>query len=138
MLSEQARKWLRQKFEKWAGTFYDGPRPPEERLRQQATDFANMFPHATRAMWVNFASGLAEEVWKSAYLHGVEWAAREDMDAMPDPETIMNEIDPEWRDSPSVLEGDPDEVVPEETTERALQAREIKAFDRAMGRTRRF
>lgn len=135
MLSDRARKWLRNRFEKWAGTFYQGPRPPEERLRQQAIDFANMFPNATREQWVNFTSGLAEEVWRSAYLHGVEWAAREDMDL--DPEEVMDQIDPEWRDSPAVLE-DPERVVPEEMNERSLQAREISMFDRAMGRTRRF
>lgn len=136
MLSDRARKWLRQRFEKWAGSFYDGPRPPEERLRQQATDFANMYPHATRAMWVNFAAGLAEEVWKSAYLHGVEWTEREEMDALPDPDHEMDQIDPEWRDSPALIE-DPDSIVPEEATERSAQAREIAAFERATGRAMR-
>lgn len=136
MLSDRAKKWLRQRFEKWAGSFYQGPRPPEERLRQQAVDFANMFPAATREQWVNFAAGLAEEVWRSAYLHGIEWAEREDMDALPDPETIMDQIDPEWRDNPAPLE-DPDCIVPETVNERELQAREITMFERATGRAMR-
>lgn len=136
VLSDRARKWLRNRFEKWAGTFYQGPRPPEERLRQQAIDFANMYPNATRAMWVNFAAGLAEEVWKSAYLHGVEWTEREEMDALPDPDHEMDQIDPEWRDAPAELE-DPDSIVPEEATERSMQAREIAAFERATGRAMR-
>lgn len=136
MLSDRARKWLRQRFEKWAGSFYDGPRPPEERLRQQATDFANMYPHATRAMWVKFASGLAEEVWRSAYLQGVEWAERENMGTLPDPDKIMDAIDPEWRDNPAPLE-DPDRIVPHAVTEGELQAREITRFEQAQGRAKR-
>lgn len=135
MLSDRAKRWLRNRFEKWAGSFYQGPRPPEERLRQQAIDFANMYPSASRENWVNFAAGLAEEVWKSAYIHGVEHAAREDFDL--DPEVVMNDIDPEWRDSPSVLL-DPEQIVPEEVTERSLQAREIAMFDEALGRKRRW
>lgn len=137
MLSDRARKWLRQRFEKWAGTFYDGPRPPEDRLREQVVLFANMYPNATRAVWVEFATGLAEEVWRSAYLQGVEWAEREDMGLLPDPERIMDEIDPEWRDSPSALE-DPDRIVPETIADRQLQARELTTFERVVGRARKF
>lgn len=137
MLSDRARKWLRQRFEKWAGTFYDGPRPPEDRLREQVVLFANMYPNATRAVWVEFATGLAEEVWRSAYLQGVEWAEREDMGLLPDPDRIMDEIDPEWRDSPSALE-DPDRIVPETIADRQLQARELTTFERVVGRARRF
>ena len=133
MLSDRMKKWLRNSFEKLAGSFYQGPKPPEERLRQHAVDFANMYPNATRQHWVNFAAGLAEEVWRSAYVHGLEWSAREDMDALPSPEEVMDQIDPEWRDSPSVLE-DPDRIVPEKVETGALQAREIGMFQRVTGR----
>lgn len=135
MLSDRAKKWLRNRFEKWAGSFYQGPRPPEERLRQQAIDFANMYPHATREQWVSFASGLAEEVWRSAWLQGVEWTERTDADL--NPEVVMDQIDPDWRHSQAFDLEDPERVVPDFVPDGKKQLSEMLLFER-MYANRRF
>ena len=127
MLSDRSRKWLRKRFEKLAGSFYSGPRPPEERLRQQAIDFANMYRFATREQWVSFAAAMAEEVWRSAYLAGVEWTEREEMDLRP--EAVMDQVDPFWRSSPAFELVDPDAVVSDVVPEGAREQMESARFE---------
>lgn len=105
-------KWLRRKVEKWAGTYYEGQKAPE-RLREQVIAFANMYPTATRGQFVEMAASLAEEAYAAGYLRGVEWAER-DPEPFPgaSPETIADEIDPDWKWRPAIqLEVPPGEVV---------------------------
>lgn len=68
------REWLRKLYDKLRGRFYEGPDPPE-RLRQAVNAYASMGEH-TMGDWIEFASRLAEESYRSGYLRGVEWHDR--------------------------------------------------------------
>lgn len=95
-LSDRARAWLRDKFEKAVGTYYEGEEPPE-RIGQQVIVFANMHPHATRAEWTEFAAEFARECYRAGYLRGVEWVERDEQrEGGPSPEEIANQLDPDW------------------------------------------
>ncbi len=105
--------WLRRQWERWVGKWYEGPTPPQ-RLREMVVLFANMYPHATRQEWVEFAAGHAGEAYTSGYVRGWERSER-DPEAMPwrvtNPEMIADEMDPGWRDGPSVLQGNAEMIV---------------------------
>ncbi len=107
-------RWLRNRAEAWIGQRYEGPAPPA-RLREQVISFANMYPHATRRMWENFASDFAEQCYRSGYIRGVEWAERDPdaFDPSVTPEMIADEMDPDWRWRPAVVLENPDGLVPE-------------------------
>lgn len=97
LLSDRAKAWLRTKFEKAVGEYYEGEEPPA-RIGQQVIVFANMHPHATRAEWTEFAAEFARECYRAGYLRGVEWVERDGApeEGTPTPEAIANEIDPDW------------------------------------------
>jgi hypothetical protein len=111
-------KWFRNTLERLLERYEEGERPPA-RLREQVIMFASMNPHATRAEWVTFAAGLAEEAYQSGYIRGVEWCERDESATAvgQTPEMIADAIDPSWRDRPwqpqVYLDGNPDAVVPE-------------------------
>lgn len=90
-------KWLRKAREKYLGTFYEGPDPPE-RLREMVIDFANHHPRATRVEWVDFAAGIADECFRSGYVRGYDYTERTP-DWRPDvpPEVLADWIDPTWK-----------------------------------------
>lgn len=67
---------VRKLAEKVAGTFREGPNPPD-RLRRAAEEFAAAHPKATRRQWLVFASAHAASSYRSGYLRGYEWAERE-------------------------------------------------------------
>ena len=107
--------WVKRQWERWVGVWYEGPEPPQ-RLGEMVVLFANMHPHATRAEWVAFASGHAGQAYMSGYVRGWERSER-DPDVMPwrvsSPNTIADEMDPGWREGPSVLEGNAEAIVGE-------------------------
>lgn len=116
MLSDRVKKWLRARLEKWAGTFYEGPEPPE-RFRDHAVFFANLNPRATREEWVEFATELSRETYSAGYYRGYEASERERGDAedfttLP-PDIIADQMDPEWRNSDAVVLDFPEAIVPE-------------------------
>lgn len=76
MLSDRLKAWLLGRAEKSLGVYREADEPPE-RLREQAADWGNQHPRATRREWFEFAVGLAEQAWRSAYIRGVEWAERD-------------------------------------------------------------
>jgi hypothetical protein len=136
ILSTRAQKWLRGKLEKWAGTFYDGPKPPE-RLREHIIMFANANPKATRVEWADFAIKFSESVFQSAYVRGIEHSERDpDIDdgRLP-PDMIADQMDPDWRWRPEVVLELPHEIVPDTRAEEAVIRETIAAVNL---RARRF
>lgn len=83
--------------EKVIDRFYEGPEPPE-RLEAEVIAFANAFPNATRAQWVEFASQQSGESYRSGFMRGFENAEREPVDPSVDPDAIADLLDPTWRD----------------------------------------
>lgn len=131
-------RWLAKKTEQVLGRFYEGPEPPA-RLRGLALAFANDHPHATRAEWLEFAAGHAEEAWRQAYVRGVAYVERDPEGWRPDvpPEEAMSFVDPDWRDSPAVDLRDPGREVPELWAEEDVSRdhlREAAALERAARR----
>lgn len=127
-------KWVRNAIESWIGTRYEGPQPPK-RLEQQVLSFAEFYPKATRAEWVEFATRFAEECYRIGYTRGVEWAER-DGEEGTDPEALMDEIDPDWRSSDPVKLTNPDGVPPEERddgTPNMGDIEDLRAQLRALG-----
>lgn len=116
MLAERVRKWLRARLEKWAGTYYEGPEPPE-RFRDHAVFFANLHPQATREDWVEFATELARETYMAGYTRGYEASEREQREDDPNPmfppDVIADQMEPEWRNSDAVILEFPEAIVPE-------------------------
>lgn len=114
-------KWVRDRLEKVLGRYAEGEEAPK-RLREQVISFANFFPKATRAQWVEFAASFAEQCYEAGYIRGVEWVERgpSALASDPTPEEIADQIDPTWRDRPwrpdQVLEGDANAAAPEERT----------------------
>jgi hypothetical protein len=122
-------RWLKRVIEKLFGRWNETYEAPE-RLREMVVLFANMHPHATRADWLEFAAGHAAEAYRSGYIRGWERSER-DAEAMPwattSPEVIADEMDPDWRRGPSVLEGDAAAIVGENApTAAELQAMQVK------------
>lgn len=105
-------KRVRDAIERWLGTYYEGPEPPE-RMTVQVTVFANVFPHATRAEWVAFAQRAIYEAYCSGYVRGAEYVERAPETWLPevDPTEIADATMPGWRDEPVVLHA---EVVDDE------------------------
>jgi hypothetical protein len=98
-------RWLKRTREKWLGTFYGGPEPPE-RLRRIALLFANDSPAATRAEWLEAMVHLAGEAYRSGYMQGWERNER-DAASVPwrqqPPDEVADALTPGWRNGPSVL-----------------------------------
>jgi hypothetical protein len=111
MITSRAKKWIRAWLEKLIGCFYEGEVPPQ-RLREIVTVWANEHPHATRAEWLTMVEEWGDEVYRSAFLRGVEYVERDPTFWKDiDPDLIADEIDPDWRWRPEVkLDGDPDFV----------------------------
>lgn len=107
-------KWVRDRVEKWLGSFYEGPDPPK-RLGEQVVAFANLRPLATRGDWIDFATNLAEECYRAGYLRGVEYTERDPEEPGGiTPEEIADQIDPDWRWRPMIeVEFPREEVIPE-------------------------
>ncbi len=101
--------WVKKTAEKLFGRWNEGPDPPP-RLRQMVLHFAHHHPRATRAEWTEFAAGLAEEAWRSAWVRGFEHVERSP-DWRPDvpPEVLADWIDGDqnrtWIEDPIHLEG---------------------------------
>lgn len=114
-------KWVRNKLEEWLERRYEGPDPPD-RLRAQVTSFAEQYPFATRAEWLEFAVMFARECYRVGYVRGFEWAER-DVERHPGaltPDELADMIDPGWREwSPPIDLTNPDVVVPEVRDEKA-------------------
>lgn len=72
-------RWWRRLVDKARGRFYEGPEPPD-RLGQMVSVFAAMYPRATVADWIQFASGHAEECYRSGFIRGVEYRTRSQSD----------------------------------------------------------
>ena len=89
------REFIRNTLEKWLGTFYEGPDAPS-RLRSLTLTFANGNPHATRKEWSGFATSLAEEAYRAAYIRGFEQRQLPSQKDMT-PEQIADILDPNWR-----------------------------------------
>ena len=95
------KRWLKKAAEKYAASFYEGPEPPQ-RLADMVTVFANMYPNATRAEWVSFASGHAQECYRSGFVRGYEAFERDDDPEWRHfrPEELADQMDPNWRWQP--------------------------------------
>lgn len=133
MLSDRVKKWLRARLEKWAGTFYEGPEPPD-RFRDHAVFFANLNPRATREEWVEFATELARETYSAGYMRGYEASEREqdedDGNTQLPPDLIADRLDPDWRNSDAVVLDFPDAIVPESVGEADLIREQIALVNR--------
>jgi hypothetical protein len=99
-----AARLLKRLCQRLFGTLDEGYAPPV-RYRELAMMFANRHPKATRADWVEFAAGMADEAHKAGFVLGWEadvctadkpWRA----DA---PERAAAALDPGWRWAPEVL-----------------------------------
>jgi len=99
-------KIIRNVLEKAFGRFYEGPECPE-RIADEAVEFANRNPIATREDWVIFAQDLAREAYKSGWQRGFEHVERAEtrfpwQEGMPD--DIANGVDPDWRANTSGID----------------------------------
>lgn len=109
MIAARVKRWIRVMLEKLLGYFYEGEAPPA-RLREIVTVWANEHPSATRAEWLAMVEEWGDEVYRTAYLRGVEYVERDPSfwDDI-DPDSIADMIDPDWRWRPGVkLEGEID------------------------------
>ena len=109
-------RWLKNWAEKFAKRYYEGPEPPE-RLHTEIKAFAKMYPHATRAEWVEFATAHSGGAYEEGYVRGFEYVERDREAWYPDvdPEVIADAVDPGWRwGEPFSVLDDPDKQVPEE------------------------
>ena len=124
--------------ERAAGSFYEGPEPPE-RLGEIVVAFANEHPHATRAEWVAFVIAHGGECYRSGYVRGFERAERDYRDPEISPEDTADSLDPDWRWQPGIeLTGEPDDVVMEVNDEDQMSADEIRRYqDSVIERNRR-
>ncbi len=108
-------RWVRRALERLAGVWYEGAQPPD-RFGEMVVYFANTNPRATREQWVQFATELAGETFRSGYLRGFERGER-DVEAQPwrqaDPDALADELDPDWRWSPDITLYGPADLIPE-------------------------
>lgn len=83
--------------EKLFGRYYEGPAAPQ-RLRFMVVEFAN-HTRATKEDWVEFATKLAEEAYRTGYQRGFEHAERDPepyRDDLP-PDVVADMLDPDWK-----------------------------------------
>lgn len=127
-------RWLKKVAAKWADTYHEGERAPS-RIAFEVAFFAKIYPRATRSQWAAMATSLAEQSYEAGYLRGVEWVERDpDQAPGPSPEEIMDEVDPNWRDSPPVVLDGSDVVLEEVSESEAIVAQMIEARHRSARR----
>jgi len=119
-------RWLRRSVERALNRYDEGPDAPS-RLMDMVVDFANDNPHATRAEWTAFAGAHAAECYRAGWTRGAEYVERVPELWRPDvpPEAMADALDPDWRNSPSVLD-DPGAPVPEVLDERRLEELQMR------------
>jgi hypothetical protein len=103
-------------MERLLARWEEGPDAPL-RLGEIVLAFANMYPKATRAEWVRFATLHAAECYRSGYVRGYEHVERlQDMGEMIEmSEAVADRLDPNWRWQPGItLEGKADAVPQDE------------------------
>lgn len=88
---------LRNLVERWTSRYYEGPEPPH-RLAQAVQAFVFFHPHATVAEWVKFTTEFGENCYRSGYVRGLEWAARDldRRDPVTDPERLLDRRRHDW------------------------------------------
>lgn len=132
-------RWLRSKAEKWIGTFYEGPEPPD-RIDQLVAAFVEMYPNATRGEWIKFAIEHGREAYRSGYQRGAEYTERtDDWHPQVPPEVVADAIDPDWRWRPmdrGIEYGDAQPVT-DEPDERKAVASEIARTVQSWVKSRR-
>ena len=72
--------------EKLALRYYEGPEPPR-RIAQQVRMFAELHFRVNADEWVQFATQLGEECYRSGYMRGVERSVR-DVNLVPEPHLL--------------------------------------------------
>lgn len=70
------QRLMRNLWERMRGRYYEGPDAPP-RLGEAVKTFAAMHPRASRKQWIDFATHIASESYKSGYVRGLEWAERD-------------------------------------------------------------
>lgn len=106
-------KLIKKTTEKILGKWEEGPEPPK-RLREYVTVFANRYPNATRAEWLEAAASLAEEAYRNGFQRGYEHSERDALPREFSPEQLADQLDPDWRWAPEVDLENPLGIVPNE------------------------
>lgn len=71
----RAARWLRRLLERLLDRWHEGPEPPR-RIREEARLFRHHNPQASVAEWERFATALAGNSYRDAFVRGFEWDAR--------------------------------------------------------------
>lgn len=129
MLADRVKRWWRNRKEKKKEAFYEGPIPPEHRLRKEALAFATLHPNALLAEWVEFATKLAIQSYREGWTRGYEYIERDKEPFREDlpPDVVADMIDRTWRESDPVALPEPlnrtvaAALSPQEIYERQLQ-----------------
>lgn len=82
--ARKVRRWLSRGLARIQGKLYEGP-GPTDRLLGFTHEFMALYPNATRLDWLKFAYGLGEEMYRSGYTRGYEYALAE-VQLLPPPE----------------------------------------------------
>lgn len=90
-------RFIKRAAEKYVNRYYEGPDPPE-RLRELVAIFVDQYPKAHREQWIEFASELADEAYRSGYARGYEYTERtyDWRNDLP-PEVLADMHDPNWK-----------------------------------------
>ena len=84
----RAGRFFRKILEMILGRWHEGPEPPR-RLSEEVRIFKALHPLATDEDWVRFATALAENTYRQAYVRGYEFAERFWPGPVDDPEAIL-------------------------------------------------
>lgn len=135
------KRWLSRRAERFLDRYYEGPEPPL-RIADLAIEFANLYPQATRAMWLRFATDHAREAYRAGYQRGYEYVERDPDFFRSDlpPDMIADQMDPDWRWRPmprGIMYPEPNGIPKDEPDEYEETLRHIKmSMQRAKEATR--
>lgn len=134
-------RWAAKKAEQYLKRYYEGPEPPL-RFADMAIEFANLYPTATRAQWLRFATEHAREAYRAGYQRGYEYVERDPDFFRTDlpPDKIADMHDPDWRWRPmdrGMSYAEPDAIPKDEPDEYEETIRHIRqSMQRAKEATR--
>lgn len=84
----RAARFFRNLLERILGIFREGPQAPR-RLSEEVQVFRALHPQATTDDWARFATALAENTYRQAYIRGYEYAERFWPGPADDPDALL-------------------------------------------------
>jgi hypothetical protein len=84
----RAGRFFRKLLERILGIFNEGPTPPR-RISEEVRLYRALHPDATDEDWVQFATAIAENSYREAYIRGYEYAERFWPGPTDDPDALL-------------------------------------------------